>query len=182
MRYLPALLILAAAVASADDPVYVLDYPGVAFGWLPAELDPPVEGTLAEEAGAVASSPTSQGTEYHISYREETPGTGGAEAWLEERMQTVLPPDMPGVIRFGDMKWGQGSTRSPHWEDASVGIVLGVNFNFITDTGSVLANGRAAAFFLGDYSILIYGISPISVLPGAPQVVEEIVARAYMAD
>jgi hypothetical protein len=181
MRYIPVLLILAAAVASADDPAYVLDFPGIAFGWLPTELDPPVEGTLTEEAGAVASSPTTQGTEYHISYRIENPGTGSAGAWLEERIQSVIPPDMPGIMRLGDTTWDQGSSRSPHWENASVGLVVEVNFNFITESGNVLANGRAVGLFVGDYSILVYGISPLGVSPGAPQVVDEIVAQAYLA-
>jgi hypothetical protein len=182
MRYTPALLALVAVAALADEPLYVLEFPGIAFGWFPDELTPPVEGSLTVESGAIASSPGSSGVEYHIHYWQEDPGADGAGEWLTERLENTLSPDLPGFYNLGDVKWAQGSTKSPFWEDSSVGIVVTVNFNFLDDAGGVLANGKAIALFVGDYSLLVYGISPGDMYPTAAPVVDEIVAWAYRTD
>ena len=57
--------------------------------------------------------------------------------------------------------------------------MVSVNFNFIDETGDVLAVGKAYAVFLDGYSVLMYGIAPPGTYPTAGQVLDEIVALAY---
>ena len=84
-------------------PAYVLEYPGVAFGVLPAEMTSPVEGELSDSSGAVQSPPNSSGTEFRIYYWSEEldPGTRKGD-WLVERLSTVLPPDVLPNLLLGE--------------------------------------------------------------------------------
>ena len=185
MRHLTAALILAAAAASvqAGEPVYVLEYPGLAFEWLPAILDPPVEGSITEEDGAIASTANSQGVEFHFHYwQEDMSADDRSGDWLEQRLDTVLPESLPGILNMGGITWSEGSMKSSNRDHASVGLVVSVNFNFITDSGSVLAAGKAYAVFLNGYSVLLYGIAPAGVWPSAGQVLDEIVALSCRID
>jgi hypothetical protein len=183
MRHLlyVSFIILTAAAVYADEPLYVLESPGIAFGWLTAELNPPVEGSLTDESGSVASSPTSVGAEYHIHYWAEdmTPNDRIGD-WLEERLQSVLSPDLLEGFNSGDLNWSEASMKSPFREEASLGLVVSQNFNFITDTGAVLARGKAYAVFVNGYSVLIYGLAPEGVIPQVGSVLDEIVAWAYL--
>ncbi len=183
MRHLPVAVIIIAAIGavSAEEPLYILEQPGIAFGWLTAELNPPVEGFLAEEAGAVASSPTSLGAEYHIHYREEDMSAADRSGdWLEQRLHMIISPDMQDALNLGDISWSEGSMKSPFRENASLGLVVSVNFNFITESGSVIAIGKAYAVFVNGYSVLLYGISPVGVTPTPGNVLDEIIAWAYL--
>jgi hypothetical protein len=183
MRHLSITVFLIAAMGtvSAEEPLYILEQPGIAFGWLTAELNPPIEGSLTEEAGAIASSPTSLGVEYHIHYWEEDMGANDrAGDWLELRLRSIISPDMQDALNIGDINWREGSMMSPYREDASLGLLVSANFNVITDSGDVLAIGKAYAVFVNGYSVLMYGISPLGVTPTPGSVLDEIVAWAYL--
>ena len=181
MRYLTvAATLMAFAASGAGEAVYVLEQPGLAFEWLPAILDPPVEGSLTEESGAVASSPNSQGVEFHIYYwAEDMSPDDRSGDWLEQRLGDLLADGPAGTLNLGDITWSEGSMKSSNRMHASIGLVTSVNFNFITETGSVLAQGKAYAVFNNGYSVLMYGITPAGVYPTAGQVLDEMVALAY---
>jgi hypothetical protein len=185
MRYLlfSALALSFVSIAVAEEPIYVLEYPGIAFDWLTLELSPPVEGTLSEESGSVASSATSSGVEYHFDYWfEEMTGNDRRGDWLTERLQSVLPPDSQEGLQIGDLTWSEGSMKSPQRLTSSLGLVVSVNFNFITEDGAVLARGKAYAIFVNGYSVLLWGIAPAAVVPTAGNVLDEIVSWAYLTD
>lgn len=170
-------------VVFAEEPVYVLESPGIAFDWLTVELNPPVEGTLSEESGSIASSATPSGIEYHFNYwLEEMTGNDRLGDWLTERLQSVLPPDSQEGLQLGDLTWSEGSMKSPHRSTSSLGLVVSVNFNFITENGTVLSRGKAYAMFVNGYSVLLWGISPAAVTPTAGNVLDEIVSWAYLTD
>jgi len=185
MRYsLFTVLVLSfVTLVIAEEPLYVLESPGIAFDWLTSELNPPVEGTLSEESGSIASSATSSGVEYHFDYwLEEMTGSDRIGDWLTERLQSVLPPDSQEDLQIGDLTWSEGSMKSPHRSTSSLGLVVSVNFNFITENGTVIARGKAYAIFVNDYSVLLWGISPAAVTPTAGNVLDEIVSWAYLTD
>jgi hypothetical protein len=180
MRHLTVILFLTAVsgVVLADEPAYLLEYPGIAFGWLPVEFDPPVEGSLTAESGAIASSPNTQGIEYHVHYwDEDMTADDRSDDWLDQRLRSVISPDM--TPNMGDIEWTEGSMKSPEREHSSIGLVVSVNFNFLGEGGEVLATGKAYAAFVNGYSILLYGIAPTGTFPIPGQVLDEIIALAF---
>jgi len=180
---LAALALSLVTAVIAEEPMYVLEYPGIAFDWLTAELSPPVEGTLSEESGSVASAANTVGVEYHFHYwLEEMTGNDRHGDWLTERLQSVLPPDSQEGLQIGDLTWSEGSMKSPHRLTSSLGLVTSVNFNFITESGTVLARGKAYAVFVNGYSILLWGIAPPAVTPTTGNVLDEIISWAYLTD
>lgn len=162
---LASMVIIALALVGSEisEPAYVLYYPGIAFGWLAEELNPPVEGTLTDEAGVIATGPNVSGVEYHLHYWQEdlVPNTRKDE-WLEERFRSIISPDLLPQILQGTTEWMEGSMASPFRENGSLGLVLVLNFNIILDNGTTTGIGKACAIFCNDYSILFYGIAPIS--------------------
>jgi hypothetical protein len=179
---LAILLITVALGWSAEDlPAYVLEYPGIAFGELPPELDTPVEGRLDDSSGVVQSSPNATGTEYRILYWHEdlAPSTRKAD-WLVERLQTVLPPDLVAGLLLGTPEWMEGSMASPFRETASVGLLPTVNFNFVTDNGSVSGMGKAAAIFRNGYSVLLYAVTPGGSRIDVRTALDDLLSKAYL--
>lgn len=159
------LLILAGALASSNNTSatvqsYVLEHPGFVFEWLPPTMQPPVEGRLGEESGAVASSASSDGTEYRLHYWMEEIPTEGMEAWLVQRLQSELPPDVLEMLVTGDVTWTEGGMESGERGERSVGLVVSVNFNILTESGNIRGRGRAVGAFRNGYSLLVFGIAP----------------------
>ena len=167
MKILMCAVVFLMGAAIAEEPLYVLEYPGIAFDWLVPELTPPVEGVLSEEAGSLA---------------EEVGELKEYENWLKERLEAVLPPDFQDNLLLGTVDWCEASMKSPNRDGASLGLATTLNFNLITETSSVAARGRAYAFFVNGYSVMLYGISPAGVTPTAGNVLDEIVAWAYLID
>ncbi len=162
---LASMIIIAVALVSSNttEPAYVLDYPGIAFGWLSEELNPPVEGTLTDEAGVIASGPNTSGVEYHLYYwQEDLVSNTRKDEWLEERFRSIISPDLLPQILQGTTEWTEGSMASPFREGGSLGLVLVLNFNIIRDDGTITGVGKACAIFCNDYSMLFYGIAPMS--------------------
>ncbi len=158
-------VIIAIALVGSNEtePVYVLDHPGIAFGWLSEELNPPVEGTLTDEAGVIASGPNASGVDYHLYYWQEdlAPNTRKDE-WLVERFRSIISPDLLPQILQGSPEWTEGSLASPFRDSGSLGLVPVMNFNIITDDGTLMGMGKTCAIFCNGYSILFYGIAPMS--------------------
>ena len=145
------------------EPAYVLDYTGIAFGWLSEELNPPVEGTLTDEAGVIVSGPNASGVEYHLYYwQEDLVSHTRKDEWLEERFRSIISPDLLPQILQGEPEWTEGSLSSPFRESGSLGLVPVMNFNIITDDGTMIGKGKTCAIFCNGYSILFYGIAPMS--------------------
>lgn len=179
LLFMTALTLALAGTESA--PVYLLDHPGVAFGSLPLELEEPVEGSLAVEAGAVESAPNSTGTEFHVMYWLEDPGSSTEKSqWLEERLRSVVSPDMLPQLLLGSPEWIEGSMDSPHRETGSLGLMPTVNFNFVSENGDVIGAGRAVAFFRNGYSVLIYCVSPASHSAFVRDNLNAMVSQMYM--
>jgi hypothetical protein len=181
---LTTLIIVALSLTGSEqtEPVYVLEAPGVAFGLLPEEFDPPVEGTLTDEAGVITSSPNTTGTEYHLHYWKEDldPDTRKAD-WLAERFRNIISPDIFPSLLISDPEWIEGSTASPYWETRSVGIVPVLNFNVITEIGDITGKGRACAIFTEDHSILFYMITPASASTDVATGFDSIISHIYLA-
>jgi hypothetical protein len=160
---LTTLLIVTLSLTGSEqaEPVYVLESPGLAFGWLPEEINPPVEGTLTEEAGVITSSPNADGVEIQLHYwKEDLEPNTRKDEWLSERFRNIISPDILPSLLIGEIDWIEGSTSSPYWETASVGLVPVFNFNAIDGSGNVLGKGAACALFTEEHSILLYMIVP----------------------
>ncbi|MCD4776520.1 MAG: hypothetical protein K8S15_10800 [Candidatus Aegiribacteria sp.] len=181
---LTMLTIVALSITGSEqtEPVYVLEAPGVAFGLLPEEFDPPVEGTLTDETGVIASSPNATGVEYHLHYWKENlePDTRKAD-WLEARFRNIISPDILPSLLISDPEWMEGSTDSPHWETSSIGLVTVLSFNVITERGNITGKGRACAIFTEDHSILFYMITPADASTDVATGFDNVVSHMYLA-
>ncbi|MCD4701753.1 MAG: hypothetical protein K8S24_07855 [Candidatus Aegiribacteria sp.] len=160
---LTALIIVSLSLTGSEqtEPMYVLEYPGIAFGWLPDEMNPPVEGTLTDEAGVITSGPNVTGAEYQLHYwKEELEPNTRKDEWLAARFRNIISPDIFPSLIISAPEWMEGSTYSPFWESRSVGLVPVLNFNMINNRGEILSKGVACAVFSEDHSILFYFITP----------------------
>ncbi len=160
---LTALAVAALAIIGSEqaEPLYILEYPGIAFDWLPEVLNPPVEGTLTEEAGVVVSGPNSSGIEYRLYYwKEDLETNTRKDEWLNSRFRNIISPDILPSLVIGNIEWIEGSIASPHREGSSLGLIPSLNFNMIGSSGEMLGKGKACAIFTEDYSILLYSLTP----------------------
>lgn len=177
------IIAIALVGSSETEPVYVLDYPGIAFGWLSEEFDPPVEGTLTAEAGVITSGPNASGVDYRLYYWQEdlAPNTR-KDDWLEERFRSIISPDLLPQILQGTTEWTEGSLLSPYRESGSVGLVPDVNFNIIQEDGTLVGKGKACAIFCDGYSILFYGIAPMSADADIRQDLARMISLMYQVE
>lgn len=176
------ILFLAVLSASVQpEPVYLIEHPGIAFGWLPRELNPPVEGVMTSETGAIASLPGSQGYDFHIYYwlqREEL-NSFERGLWLRQKLDSVLPPDITPNVVYGAMNWVEGSSAVSHLGLRPVGLTTSVNFNMLSGN-SVLYRGCAYGIFRDGYRVLIYGMAPNDASPSIGEIMEFIIANSWM--
>jgi len=182
---LTTLTIVALSLTGSEqaEPMYVLEYPGIAFGWLSDEINPPVEGILTDEVGVIASSPNSTGTEYQIHYwKEDLEPNSRKDEWLAERFRNIISPDLLSSLLISDPEWIEGSTASSFWETSSIGLVPVLNFNIINDSGNILGSGRACAVFTEDYSILFYTIFPGAVSTDVKTDFDNIISHLYLIE
>lgn len=177
------LFILAGALVSAgvSDPglPYTLDHPGFVFEWLPSTMVPPVEGTLSEQSGEVVSSPSGDGSEYRLHYWNESIPAQGRGEWLEQRIKSELPPEDLDMLLTSEVAWLEGSMESAERAEASVGLVLAMNFNLITEDGGIIGRGRACGVFGEGYSLLVFGIAPYEAGGTLCSGIDTIVARMH---
>ena len=181
---LTILIIVALSITGSEqnEPVYVLEYPGVAFGWLPEEMNPPVEGILSDEAGVITSSPNATGTEYQLHYwKEDLEPNTRKDEWLATRFRNIISPDIFPSLLISDPDWMEGSTASPFWETRSIGLVPVLNFNMINDRGEILSKGMACAFFNEDHSMLFYMITPGTATTDIKTGFDYIISHMYLS-
>ena len=182
---LTTLIIVALSITGSEqaEPVYVLQYPGLAFGWLPDELTPPVEGTLTDEAGVITSGPNVTGTEYQLHYwKEDLEPNTRKDEWLTTRFCNIISPDVYPSLVISDPEWIEGSTSSSFWETRSIGLVPILSFNRITDGGNIISKGIACAIFTGEHSILFYLISPATATTDIGTGFEYMISQMYLAE
>ncbi len=179
------ILLLAVSVSSVPgseaQPVYVLEYPGVAFGYLPEVMVPPLEGTLTEESGVLTNRPNEQGVEVHLYYWKEDLGTDlRKDHWLSNRFRDIVPPDLFSSMVVGFVDWMQCGTGPGEAGTGPVGLVPRLNFNIIDESGKIRARGRAFAAFTGDYSLLFYILVPEGVDVDVEKELTETVDNMYL--
>lgn len=182
---LTTLIIVALSVTGSEnaEPFYVLEFPGIAFGWLPDEMDPPVEGTLTDEAGVITSSPNAAGTEYQLHYwKEDLEPNTRKDEWLTARFCNIISPDIFPSLLVSNPEWIEGSTTSPFWETRSIGLVPVLNFNMINDRGDILSKGVACAVFTEHHSILFYTIMPATGSTDVRTGFDYIVSEMYLTE
>jgi len=176
-----ALLLVSLASVVPVQPVYVIGHTGLAFGWLPSELSPPVEGILTAETGTLVSRPGSMGYDYRIHYWrvEEDYTSVDRGVWLRQKLETTLPPDIASSVVYGSMNWVEGSTAVTHLGMRSTGLSAAVNFNMLSGS-NVTYRGRAYGVFRDGYAYLIYGMAPMEANPSVLEVMDFIIANAWM--
>ncbi|MBN2587085.1 MAG: hypothetical protein JXA64_03890 [Candidatus Fermentibacteraceae bacterium] len=171
---------LTIAGSELPEPVYVLEYPGLGFEFLPPEMSPPVEGTVSEDAGVIASPPNSSGIEYRLYYwKEHLEANTRKDQWLSERFADIVSPDLLPSLLIGEVDWVEGSTESPRRETSSIGLVPALNFNSIDSAGSILGRGRACAIFTDGYSVLFYAMAPGNADADIIEEMDGIISRMY---
>ncbi|MCK4807590.1 MAG: hypothetical protein KAT09_08075 [Candidatus Aegiribacteria sp.] len=176
------IVVLSLSGSEQAEPEYVLEYPGIAFGLLPDEMNPPVEGTLTDEAGVITSGPNSTGTEYQLHYwKEDLESNTRKDEWLATRFRNIISPDIIPSLIISDPEWIEGSTTSPFREARSVGLVPVLNFNMINDRGVILSKGVACAIFTEDHSILFYIITPATASTDVRTGFDNIISQIYLA-
>ncbi|RKZ08164.1 hypothetical protein DRQ25_09760 [Candidatus Fermentibacteria bacterium] len=181
---LTTLIIVALSITGSEqaEPAYVLQYPGLVFGWLPDELIPPVEGTLTDEAGVITSGPNATGTEYQLHYwKEDLESNTRKDEWLTTRFRNIISPDIFPSLVIGAPEWIEGSTSSEFWETRSIGLVPVLMFNRITDGGDIISKGMACAIFTEDHSILFYIITPTTATEDIGTEFKYMISQMYLA-
>ncbi len=182
---LTTLVIVALSITGSEqaEPEYVLQYPGLVFGWLPDELIPPVEGTLTDEAGVITSGPNATGTEYQLHYwKEDLESNTRKDEWLATRFRNIISPDIFPSLVIGNPEWIEGSTSSEFWETRSIGLVPILRFNRITEGGDIISKGMACAIFTGDHSILFYIITPAAATEDIGTGFEYVISQMYLTE
>lgn len=176
-------ILVALTGSELEEPVYILEYPGLAFGWIVDEFFPPVEGNLTLENGVIVSEPNLSGVEYHLHYWQEDLAENTRKGdWLEERFKSIISPDLAPRLLMGTPIFTEGSMASPHRLEHSVGLVPVMNFNIVTEEGVVIGEGKASAIFRNGYSILFYSIAPITVDIDVRADLDEMVSMMYMVE
>ncbi len=176
------MIILAAALIMipADAvPVYSLEPAGIDFYYLPEFLSPLVEGVLTDETGALAGQPNSFGITFGCYYwKMETPITE-KNLWIEEKLSSVIPPDLMEGIYTGESTWVEGSMAAEIPSSRSLGLMSQINFTFTSHNG-VMGRGRAYGIFRNDYSVLLVIFGPSEQNP--QNLLEQVVGMAVLSD
>lgn len=172
--------LLASVSNGADNRQYTLENPGFVFEWLPSCMQPPVEGTLSPESGVAVSNPSDDGTEFHLRYWEEEIPTEARADWLIQRLRSELAPDVVENLLTGDVTWLEGGLESGERGSSSVGLVVALNFNIITETGNIRGHGRVYGVFRNGYSLLVFGIAPFESSSSLVESVDRIVSMLHI--
>lgn len=176
MVILTAALIM---IPSGATPVYTLEPAGIDFYFLPEFLSPLVEGVLSDETGALTGQPNSYGVTFGCHYWKMEAPINDKNLWIEEKLSSVIPPDLMESIYTGESTWTEGSMAAEIPSARSLGLMSEISFTFTSPNG-VMGRGRAYGIFRNDYAVLlvIYGPSEIN-----PQnLLEQIVGMAVLSE
>ena len=184
--YATALVIAAITLtpAAEDQPVFVLEAPGIAFSALPPELADPVMGEMTDEYGHMESAPNDLGVTYRIDYTtlEVDPSFRRGD-WITQQLLQSIIPEEGQMLRVSDeVKWMEGSKGTGHRGSGSVGLVPWVNFNVIdVETGAVIIAGRSAAVFRNGYVTQFTVITPPDHTEYARRSLSHLIDLIYLA-
>ena len=146
-------------------------------------MNPPVEGTLTDEAGVITSGPNATGTEYQLHYwQEDIESNTRKDEWLSTRFNNIISPDIFPSLVISSPEWIEGSISSPFWETRSIGLVPVLKFNRINSSGDIIGRGMACAIFTEDHSLLFYIIAPGTTSTDVQTGFEHIISQMYLAE
>jgi hypothetical protein len=165
--------------AGAETPGYILEPAGIEFNYLPEYLTPLLEGTMTEESGAVAGQPNSLGITFGCHYWKMDDPVTDKNLWIQEKLSSVVSPDLMAVIHTSAPTWAEGSTATSVSGGRSLGLMSEISFTFSPE-GGVMGRGRAYGVFRNDYAVLLIIYGPSSINPQHD--LEEMVANAVLSD
>jgi hypothetical protein len=175
MFVLTAALIL---ISGADTPAYTLEPAGIEFYYLPEYLTPPVEGVMNDESGAFAGQPNSAGVTFSCHYwRMDEPITD-KDLWIEEKLSSIIPPDLMESIHSTAPTWCEGSMAAEVPSSRSLGLMSEITFTF-TSANGVPGRGRSYGVFRNGYAVLLTAYGPAEA--NAHHDLEQIVGMAVLS-
>lgn len=176
------MIILTAAlimIPAGEAPAYTLEPAGIDFYYIPESLSPLVEGVLTDESGALAGQPNSQGVTFSCHYwKMDTPVTE-KDLWIQEKLSSVLSPDLMETMLVSDPTWVEGSMSAEVPSRRSLGLMSEISFTFSPMNG-VMGRGRAYGIFRNGYSVLLVIYGPTEA--GPQNVIDQIVGMAVLSE
>jgi len=164
---------------NSGSPVYILEPAGIEFGYLPEEICPLVEGTLTQDNGALAGQPNSLGITFGCYYWEMKDTVSDKNLWLEEKLSSVISPDLMQTIRTSEATWTEGSTATETRGSLSLGLMSEISFTF-SPPGGVMGRGKAYGIFRNGYAVLITMYGPAASNP--QEILDQIVSMAVLSE
>ncbi len=158
---------------------YTLQPVGIDFGYLPDEICPLVEGVMTEESGALAGQPNSLGMSFGLYYWKTENQIEDKDFWIEEKLSSVIPPNLMETIRISTPTWAEGSAGTDIRGSLSLGLMSDISFTF-SPSGGVMGRGRAYGIFRNGYAVLIMMYGPSESNP--QNFLEQIVAFAVLCE
>jgi hypothetical protein len=171
------------ATAEELPELYTLEHPGLVFSALPPELADPVEGSLTDEVGAIASAPTDNGVEFHLKYWKLQARPGFNQGiWLREKFLSELSLPEGHEVLLGRVDFTQGSMETGYLEARSLGLVALMNFTILSDEDWLVGGGTAAGIFRNGYGTLLFGMAPQEELNYAKSAVRSLIDYMYLVE
>ncbi|MCK5842197.1 MAG: hypothetical protein KAH31_08515 [Candidatus Sabulitectum sp.] len=163
---------------SVQDQEYILEPVGIEFRYLPAEICPLVQGVMTEESGALAGQPNMLGLSFGCYYWEMENQIDNKDLWIEEKLSSVLPPNLMESINTTTPTWTEGSADTEIRGSLSLGLMSEISFTF-SPPGGAMGRGRAYGIFRNGYAVLVIMYGPSGVNP--QNFLQQIVARAVLS-
>lgn len=161
------------------EPAYVLEAPGIEFNYLPEYITPLVEGVVTEEAGAIAGQPNQYGITFSCHYWRTDEVVSDKNLWIQERLSSVISPDLMATINTTTPSWFEGSQLTEIDSRLSLGLMSEIRFT-LSPPGGALGRGRAYGIFRNGYSVLIVMYGPADYTP--QHELQQIVGTAVLSD
>ncbi len=166
-------------IIPASSQVYTLEPVGIEFGYLPTEISPLIEGVMTEETGALAGQPNMLGMTFGCFYWKIDEDIDNKAFWVEEKLSSVIPPDLMESIQTSEPTWVEGSLATQVRGSRSLGLMSQISFTF-SPPGWAMGRGRAYGIFRNGYAVLITMYGPSESNP--QNFLEQIVATAVLVN
>lgn len=164
---------------TTDSPAYILEPVGIEFGYLPEDICPLVEGVLTQENGALAGQPNSLGITFGCYYWEMKDTVAEKNLWLQEKLSSVIPPDLMQSVHTSVPTWVEGSAGTETRGSLSLGLMSEISFT-CSPPGGVMGRGRAYGIFRNGYAVLITMYGPSESNP--QNILEQVVNMAVLSE
>lgn len=171
--------VLLMAISPGDTPMYTLEPAGIDFHYLPEYLTPLAEGAMGEESGALAGQPNSMGITFGCHYWKIDEPVEDKDFWIEQKLSSVISPDLMEHIIKGEPTWCEGSMAAGVPSSHSLGLMSRIDFTF-SPPGGAMGRGRAYGIFRNGYSVLLIAYGPASM--NAQDILESIVNLAVLSE